>query len=74
MHRLRAEYRGRIDVRSLNPHRLQDKELIGPFGAFTPTFVFVRADGQIATTFVGDVDEARLRRELELLLKDAAEG
>ena len=70
MHRLRDEYQGRLDVLSVSSHSQRGQKLTGEYGAvFTPTFVFVRDDGQTHSMFVGYVDEERLRQELETLLQ-----
>ena len=69
MHRLKAEYAGRIVVRSVHPRSGRSQKIAGQYvAAFTPTFVFVRHDGSIQNIFLGFVDEADLRDELEALL------
>ncbi len=75
MNRLRDEYQGRIDVLTVSAGSLRGKKIAGQYGAvFTPTFVFVRADGQIQATFLGEVDEERLRQELESLVSSSHSG
>ena len=69
VHRLRADYQGRVDVLSVNPKSMKAQKLAGQYGAiFTPTFVFVQSNGSIQGVIVGEADEERLRQELELLL------
>ncbi len=75
MNRLRDEYQGRIDVLTVSPGSMRGKKIAGQYGAvFTPTFVFVRADGQIQATMISDADEERLRQELELLANSSHGG
>ena len=70
MHRLRGEYQGRVDILSINPKSTKAHKIAGQYGAiFTPTFVFVRSDGNVQNVILGDADEERLRQELELLLQ-----
>ncbi len=70
MYRLRDEYKGRVEIVSINPRTRQAKALTDDLGtAFTPTFVFVGTDGNVRTMFVGEVDERHLRQELDALLR-----
>jgi len=75
VNRLQDEYQGRIDVLTVSPRSMRGQKIAGQYGAvFTPTFVFVRADGQIQATFLGEVDEERLRQEFELLASSSHGG
>ncbi len=75
MNRLQDEYQGRIDVLTVSPRSMRGQKIAGQYGTvFTPTFVFVRANGQIQATFLGEVDEERLRQELESLVSSSHEG
>ncbi|HSH78892.1 MAG TPA: hypothetical protein VLA19_10220 [Herpetosiphonaceae bacterium] len=70
MYRLRDEYKGRVAIVSINPRTRQAKALTDDLGtAFTPTFVFVGTDGNVRNMFLGEVDAARLRQELDALLQ-----
>jgi hypothetical protein len=69
VHRLRTEYKGRVDVTSVRARSPRGQELARQYGTFqTPSFVFVRADGQMQNIFLGDMDEVELRDELDRLL------
>ena len=69
VHRLRDDYHGRVEVQSISSHGLRAQEITNGYAAsFTPTFVFARPDGTIQNVFIGDVDEDRLRAEIDSLL------
>lgn len=66
--RLKQTYEGRVDIESVSTGNIRGSRLADQVGvAYTPTFIFVRPDGQIQSMMVGDVDEERLAQELELL-------
>lgn len=66
--RLKQTYEGRVDVKSVSTGNMRGSKLADQVGvAYTPTFVFVRPDGQIQSMMVGEVDEERLAQELDLL-------
>ena len=69
MYRLRDEYKGRVEILSINPRTKRAKALTDDLGAaFTPTFVFVGPNGSVQNMFLGPVEEAHLRKELDALL------
>ena len=66
--RLKQTYEGRVDIESVSTGNMRNSKLAAQVGvAYTPTFVFVRPDGQILSMMVGEVDEERLAQELDLL-------
>lgn len=66
---LQSEYQGKVEFKLYDVEK--DKEgaaLADSLGAqFVPTFVFVNADGSVAQTIVGEIDEAKLRTTLDAL-------
>jgi hypothetical protein len=72
--RLQKEYAGRVDIVNISTGNMRNKKLDGVAGiAFTPTFVFVRPDGQVQSMMVGEVDEERLVQELDLLAQNGTD-
>ena len=57
---------------SVGEHGLQGRKIAGQFAAvYTPTFAFVRADGQLQNVILGESDEQQLRTAIEALLKES---
>lgn len=66
--RLKQTYEGRVNIESVSTGNMRNSRLAAQVSvAYTPTFVFVRPDGQIQSMMVGEVDEERLAQELDLL-------
>lgn len=55
---------------TISPRSSRARKLGGSYVAtFTPSFVFVRSDGTLQNVFLGEVEESRLRQELDALLQ-----
>ena len=66
--RLKKVYADRIDIRNVSTGNMRNSKLADQVNvAYTPTFVFIRPDGQIQSMMIGEVDEERLVQELDLL-------
>ncbi len=64
--RLELEFAGRLRILRVNIQSEIGKELTAYYGFnYTPTFIFFDAEGNERWREVGDLDEARLRAELE---------
>lgn len=57
-------------VLTISPRSSRARNLAGGYTAtFTPSFIFVRSDGALQNVFLGEVEESRLRQELDSLLQ-----